>query len=106
MSRQAFKKMITKFEDDGKLGVLKGRWRKRLSNETAEEVAIAVVEIASGSQYPLTSAREVSRDLSLSWSRIRKVLRWIVKWYPYKIHVVQALKPEDSDKRTQFFSPE
>ncbi|GBN13602.1 hypothetical protein AVEN_260752-1 [Araneus ventricosus] len=102
MSRQALKKMITKFEDAGELGVLQGRLRKRLSNETAEEVALAVVEIASGSQYSSTSARAVSRHLSLPWSTVQNVLRYIVKWYPYKIHVVQALKLWEPDKRTQF----
>ncbi|GBM40408.1 hypothetical protein AVEN_122628-1 [Araneus ventricosus] len=79
MSRQALKKMITKCEDAGELGVLKGRWRKQLSSETAEEVVLAVVERASGSQYSSTSARAVSRDLSLPWSTVRKVLRYIVK---------------------------
>ncbi|GBO04107.1 hypothetical protein AVEN_203796-1 [Araneus ventricosus] len=106
MSRQALKKMITKFREAGELGVLQGRWRKQLSNKTTEEVALAVVERASGSQYSWTSARAVSRDLFLPWSTVQNVLRYIVKWYPYKIHVVQALKPADPDKRTQFFWPE
>ncbi|GBN09925.1 hypothetical protein AVEN_216281-1 [Araneus ventricosus] len=65
MSRQALKKMIIKFEETGESGVLQGRGWKRLSNETAEEVALAVVERASGSQYSSRSARALSRDLSL-----------------------------------------
>ncbi|GBL61795.1 hypothetical protein AVEN_273679-1 [Araneus ventricosus] len=65
MSRQALKKMIIKFEETGESGVLQGRGWKRLSNETAEEVALAVVERASGSQYSSRSARAMSRDLSL-----------------------------------------
>ncbi|GBN03904.1 hypothetical protein AVEN_221701-1 [Araneus ventricosus] len=47
MSRQALKRMITKFEETGELGVLQGRWRKRLLNETAEKVALAVVDKCS-----------------------------------------------------------
>ncbi|GBN85368.1 hypothetical protein AVEN_140277-1 [Araneus ventricosus] len=62
-----------------------------------------MVERASGSQYSSTSARAVSRDLPLPWSTVQNVLRYIVKWYPYKIHVVQALKPADPDKRYQLF---
>lgn len=102
MSRQALKKMMTKFEETGELRVLQGRGRKRISQETAEEVALAVVDRASASQYSVTSARAVSRDLSLPWSTVRKILRAIIKWYPYKIHVVQALNPSDPEKRTDF----
>ncbi|GBN16768.1 hypothetical protein AVEN_156101-1 [Araneus ventricosus] len=77
MSRRALKKMITKFEETGELGVLQGKGRKRLSNETAEEVPLAAVERAPGSQYSSKSARAVSRDLSLTKSTVRNVLRSI-----------------------------
>ncbi|GBM77687.1 hypothetical protein AVEN_22398-1 [Araneus ventricosus] len=92
--------MITKFKVTGKLGLLQGRGRKPLLNETAEEVA--VVERAHGSQYSSTSAQAVPCGLSLSWSTVRKIRRSFVKWYPYKIHVVQALNPAGPYKRTQF----
>ncbi|GBN06495.1 hypothetical protein AVEN_140577-1 [Araneus ventricosus] len=75
MSRQALKKMITKFEEAGELGVLQGRCRNWLSNETEEEIPLAVVGRASGPQYSSTSAQAVSRDLSLSSSTVEKVLR-------------------------------
>ncbi|GBN37204.1 hypothetical protein AVEN_110883-1 [Araneus ventricosus] len=94
--------MIIKFKDTGELCVLQGRGRKRLSNETAEEVFLAMAERASGSQYSSKSARAVSRDSSLPLSTVRNIPRSILEWYPYKIHIVQALKPADSDKRTQF----
>ena len=42
MSRQALKKMIQKFEKIGDLGVVRGRKRKQISNETVE-VAFDVV---------------------------------------------------------------
>ncbi|GBN80616.1 hypothetical protein AVEN_251339-1 [Araneus ventricosus] len=101
MSRKAFKKMIAKFEETLELSVLKGREWKRLSYETADEVALVVVERMSGSQYSSTSARAVSRDLSLPWSIVQNVLRSTVKWYPYKIHLVQVLNLADPDERTQ-----
>ncbi|GBL83421.1 hypothetical protein AVEN_110719-1 [Araneus ventricosus] len=102
VSRQALKKMITKFEKIGELCVLQGRGRKRLSNESAEEVILAVIERASGSQYSSTCARTVSLHLSLPWFTVRKVLRSIVKWYPYKIQVVQELNSVNPDKYTEF----
>ncbi|GBN94550.1 hypothetical protein AVEN_106561-1 [Araneus ventricosus] len=101
MCRKALKKMIAKFEETEELGELKRREWKRLSNESAEEVALVVVERVSVSQYSSTSARTLSRDLSLPWSRVRNILRSTVKWYPYKIQVVQTLNA-DPDKRIQF----
>ncbi|GBM05965.1 hypothetical protein AVEN_80559-1 [Araneus ventricosus] len=86
----------------GDLEVLQGRGRKQLSNEIAAEFALSVVGRADGSQYSSTSAPVVSRDLSLPWLTLRKILRSIVNWYLYKIYVAQALNPADWDKRTQF----
>ena len=54
--------MIQKVEETGDLGVIQGRGRKRISNEAAEEVAFDVVERESGSQYSVSSAREVLCD--------------------------------------------
>ncbi|GBM14027.1 hypothetical protein AVEN_166208-1 [Araneus ventricosus] len=104
MSRLDLEKMITVFKGNGELGVLQGRGRKWLSNEIAEEVSLAVIERAFGSQYFSTSARAVSRDLSLAWCTVRKVFRSIVKFYPFRIPAVAALNPADPDKCTQFAS--
>ena len=57
MSRQALKKLIQKFEETRDLGVMRGRGRKRISNETVE-VAFDVVE-----------------------SPILNILRQALKWY-------------------------
>ncbi|GBL75795.1 hypothetical protein AVEN_267372-1 [Araneus ventricosus] len=50
--------MSSKFVETGELDVLQGRGRKRLSHETAEEAALAVVGRATGSHYSSTSAPE------------------------------------------------
>ena len=71
-SRQTLKKIIQKFEKTGDLGVMRGRERKRISNETVEEVAFADFERESGSHYSASSARSVSHDLSLRWSTSAK----------------------------------
>lgn len=57
MSRQALKKIISKFEES----VLQGNRQKQISNETAEEGAL-VVERASDFQYYLTRVQPVPRD--------------------------------------------
>ena len=51
MLSQALKKKIKKFEETGDFGVMQGRGWKRNSNETVKEVALAVLEKESGSQY-------------------------------------------------------
>ncbi|GFV43933.1 hypothetical protein TNCV_492591 [Trichonephila clavipes] len=48
-------KMIMKFEDNGNLGVLRGKGRKPIGTETVEEVATAVVERAFSSIYSSAS---------------------------------------------------
>ena len=101
MSRQALKRMIQKFVETRDLNVMRGRGRKRISNETVE-VAFDVVKRESGSQYSPTSARAVLRDLSLPWSTVRKILRSSLKWYPFKISFVQPLNPTDSEKCLNF----
>ena len=64
MSRQVLKKMIQKFHETGDLSVRRERGRKRISNETAEEVASVVVERESSSQYCAPNTRMVLCDLS------------------------------------------
>ncbi|GBM93783.1 hypothetical protein AVEN_131871-1 [Araneus ventricosus] len=50
MSGQAaLKKIITKFQGIRELSVLRGRGQKRISSETAEEVALTMVERVSDS---------------------------------------------------------
>lgn len=86
-----------------------GRGRNRILNETAEEVALAVVERESAypvfldkcSSRQVPSIRQVSHDSFLPGFIVRKILWFIIKFYPYKIQVVQAQKPACLDARTQ-----
>lgn len=102
MSKNGLKKMIMKFEATGDFGVQPGRGRKPVANETVADVTTAVVERASTSRYSSASARSVSRELAIPWSTVRKILRSILKWYPYKIHMVQMLQPQDHRTRYDF----
>ena len=44
------KKMMQRFEETRNLGLMRGSGRKRISNETVEEVAFDLVERESSSQ--------------------------------------------------------
>ena len=82
--------MIQKFEETGDSGVMRGRGRKWISNETEEEVAFAVLEREYYFQYSVSSTRAVSHDLSLPWCTVQKILRSILKWYLYKISFMNS----------------
>ena len=58
MSKQALKKMVQNFKEIEDLSVMRGRRRKRISNEILE-VAYAVVESESGSRCSASSNRAV-----------------------------------------------
>ncbi|GFU39462.1 uncharacterized protein TNCV_5011201 [Trichonephila clavipes] len=93
ISKIGFWKVIMKFEERGDLGVLPGRGPTTVGTETAEEVSSAVVEKVSSSIYSSASGPSVSCELEIPWLTVRKILRYILKCYPYKIQVMQMLKP-------------
>ena len=62
--------MTQKSEETGDLGVMRRRGKKRLLNETVEEMAFDLVERESGSQYSSSSSRVTLCDLSISWSTV------------------------------------
>ncbi|GFV75126.1 uncharacterized protein TNCV_3189791 [Trichonephila clavipes] len=82
-----------KYEETEYLGVLPGKGWKPVGTETVEEVATAVVERASSSIYSSARGRSVSCELEIPWLTVRKIMRYILKWYPYNVHVLQMLKP-------------
>lgn len=73
MSRQAFKKMITKFEESGELGVLQGKGRKRISDETVEEVALLIVERAVIIDISVIIARDIIRKQNKTMTLQEKI---------------------------------
>ncbi|GFV11538.1 uncharacterized protein TNCV_975301 [Trichonephila clavipes] len=48
------------------------------------------------------SARSVAQTLPLPWKTVHKVLRHILRRYPYKIKMLQELKPHDDTLRIDF----
>ena len=81
---------MMKLENTGDFGVALGTGRRPITMEVVHEVAVAVADRAQNSA---TSARAVSCDLAVPWSIVRKILHCILHWYPYKIQIVQQLKP-------------
>ncbi|GFX13328.1 uncharacterized protein TNCV_2907511 [Trichonephila clavipes] len=102
MSERALKDMMVKFEKTGQLGVLPGRGRKRINTYVIEDIATTVVEASSESLHATVSVPTISRTLDMPYSTVRHIMLKILNFYPYKIQVVQYLKPHGPDTRKTF----
>lgn len=102
LSINAVKAMVKKFETTGSLTTRPGRGRKPVSEDTITDVATAIVERNQTSTAGNSSTRGVARQLDVSASTVWKVLRKILRFYPYKISLLHELKPTDYDLRLTF----
>jgi len=73
-----------------------GRHSQTSQPITVEAVKDAFCEDAS------KSLRTVARELDMSVTSVRTVLKTELKWRPWKPHYVQALYPDDLDRRHEF----
>ena len=94
--------MMMKFENTGDFSVVPERGRQSIPMEVVDEVALAVADHAEHAPNSATSARVMSHELSVPWSKVRKILCYMLHWYPYKIPIVQQLKPHDSQQHLDF----
>lgn len=101
ITTNGLRKMIAKFEETGSFHVKRGRGRKPVSAAALEDVATALQE-QTISDAGISSARGISRMLDMPISTVRKVLRNILRCYPYKITHVQQLLPADLESRGSF----
>ncbi|GBM97647.1 hypothetical protein AVEN_68127-1 [Araneus ventricosus] len=92
--------IIQKFEITGQLGILPSRARKQIPSSSVEDVATAVVEASNQSPHGSVRVPVVSLVLDMPYSTVRKILRRILNFYPYKIKPVHLLQDGDSEVRT------
>ncbi|GFT70104.1 uncharacterized protein TNCV_2785261 [Trichonephila clavipes] len=94
--------MVTKFEETGWLNFRSGRGRKPVSAEAMEKVALHVEEDKASNVQASTSVRLVAEALYLPRSTVQKIMRNILRYYPYKLQLVQELLPHDFETRHLF----
>ncbi|GFX71381.1 uncharacterized protein TNCV_2453921 [Trichonephila clavipes] len=94
--------MVTKFEETGSLNVRPGKGRKPVSAEAIEKDALQVEEDKSSNVQASTSVRLVAEALDLPRSIVHKIMRNILRYYPYKLQLVQELLPHDFETRHLF----
>ncbi|GFW20080.1 uncharacterized protein TNCV_2320211 [Trichonephila clavipes] len=76
--------MVTKFEETGSLNVRSGRGRKPVSAEALEKVALQVEEDKAPNVQASTSVPRVAEALDVPRSTVQKIMRNILRYYPYK----------------------
>ncbi|GFX44286.1 DUF4817 domain-containing protein [Trichonephila clavipes] len=87
--------MVTKFEETGSLNVRSGRGRKRVSAEAIEESCTSGGRGQNINVQASTSVRRVAEALDLPRSTVQKIMRNILRYYTYKLQLVQELLPHD-----------
>ncbi|GFV08114.1 uncharacterized protein TNCV_1047431 [Trichonephila clavipes] len=74
-----------------------------LEEEAIEKVALQVEEDKSSNVQASTSIRRVAGALDLPRSTVQKIVRNILRYYPYKLQIVQELLlPHDFESRHLF----
>ena len=94
--------MMMKFEITDDIDVAPGRGKLPIPLKVVDDTFMAEVDRAERDPISIISARAVSRELGFPWPSVRKILRCFLEWYPYKIQIVQQLKPRDSQQRLDF----
>ena len=74
----------------------KGAGRPQISEEEIQSVRVAYT------RSPRKSIRRASTQLQIPHSTIHKVLHRNLRLYAYKVQLLQALKPEDELRQTEF----
>ncbi|GFX82136.1 transposable element tc3 transposase [Trichonephila clavipes] len=82
---------VTKFEETGSLNVRSRRGRKPVSAEAIEKVAIQVEDDKSSKVQSSTTVRHVAEVLDLPHSTVQRIMRNILRYYPYKLQVQELL---------------
>ncbi|GFV74122.1 uncharacterized protein TNCV_4510291 [Trichonephila clavipes] len=81
--------MVAKFEETGSLNVRSRRGGKPVSAEAIEKVALQVEEDKASNVQVSTSVRLVAEALKLPRSTVQKIMRNILRYYSYKLQLVQ-----------------
>ena len=92
---------MQKFETTGSFDVQPGRGRKRVHSTVVKEVTSTLQEGSAGDVQPC-SARRIARTLDRPTSTLLKIVRNILRYYPYKIGHAQELLPSDLSARATF----
>lgn len=93
---ETFRNLLDRFLNTGSVEYPKRERKRTVSNEENEfSVLVSVTE------DPYTSTRQLSRDIAISRTSVRRILNKH-KFHPYHMQLHQELQPEDFRNRTNF----
>lgn len=94
-SESMIRRLVTRFEEQGSVRDLprSGRPHSVISEANIQRVLESVEE------NPETSTRRRSAELQMSRRSLRRILKGNLHLFPYKVQLVQELKPGDSQER-------
>ncbi|GFT19922.1 hypothetical protein NPIL_550331 [Nephila pilipes] len=83
--------MIKRFEATEKLNILPVRGRKQVDKSSFEDVVTAAIYLSSQSPYGNASLSSTANEIDMPITMVRKVMRNILRYYPFTIQRVQQL---------------
>ena len=90
-------RLIQRFQETGSVADRKRSGRpKSVTNEETSTLVLANVV-----KSPKKSVRRLCQEFEISKSSVHNILK-IHKFHPYKVHLVQALHGDDTDRRMEF----
>jgi len=95
-SRSNILQWVNKFFNTGSVKKSKRPGRPPIPQQRVQELQAAL------ERSPTKSIRVASRELNISKSTVHKVMRKRFGLYPYKLQLVQELKPNDKPRRLHF----
>lgn len=98
----AYRNLIQKFERTGSVTDLPRSGRPRISDVQVAEVLHENQNIARGNPLAVSSANAISKRLQVPYTTVWKILRKILKMYPYKLKMLFELKEADLAIRYDF----
>ena len=93
---KTIKAWCEKFLATGSVKKESGGARTRVSEEKIEEIR------AGFQRSPQKSIRQASRQFNVPRSTVHRVLHKRLRLYPYKVQIVQQIKPDDRPRRQAF----
>ena len=95
-SRNSILRWVQNFQDRGTVEIQSRSGRPSMTSEDEERVSNYF------NRHPRTSLRAAESHLGLPRSSIQRILRNRLHLFPYRLHIVQALKERDYEARTEF----
>ena len=96
-SNEAIRNIVQKFKETGSINDReKKRAKTVLTNECVDDIRDKI------SAAPNTSVRKLSTQCNISYGSVRNALKKSLHYHPYKINVIQELKPADYAKRLNY----